>query len=301
MAAVCRLPAHCPSHRRTQFLPRKPREIGKRVFCCGRWNPLVCQWSGIRGGLSFRCVLPRYLRDDCLLWLRRLPLFDRLSGGLGRRALCGRRADEADGEVYLRRCARQPFPVAWHPASRRAQHPGGQPLLSDSADGGSRRPGQTPAGPSAMGGRRDGRRGGHPDRHHSWHGKHHVCPVPQRGSLGHLFIRPDRADPPEGPSGRCRLLRRQTASSHAASHRDSRKRKMDRWPPAGTRSQPSRSATSWTNRLASLWHPENWAPGSDRIPEAIPGKPDRALGSHSRQGSPREQNHHLRAANRRGQ
>ena len=158
-------------------------------------DPLVRQRHRLRRRLPLRGVVPRHLRDDRLLRLRRLPLFDRLPRRLDRRALRRRRAAQADGQLHLRRRPRQPLPLARHQAGGRHQHAGRQPLLPDSADGRRRRADHAAARPPARRRRAAGRRRRHHHRRHRRHGVDDLGAVHQGLAAGAVLLRADDPDP----------------------------------------------------------------------------------------------------------
>ena len=107
----------------SEHLSRQEGQVVGRLLRGPRADSLVRQRRGLRRRLSLGRVVPRHLRHDRLLRLRRLSVFDRLPGRLDRRAVRRRRADEAAGQVHVRRRAQRPASTraasSWPPASAR--------------------------------------------------------------------------------------------------------------------------------------------------------------------------------------
>ena len=76
----------------------------------GAWaDRMVRQRLRVRGRLPVGGVVSGHLRVDRVLRIRWISIFDRLSRGLDRRAVRDGRADQAAGEIHVRRCAELEF------------------------------------------------------------------------------------------------------------------------------------------------------------------------------------------------
>ena len=173
-------------HDRAQLFPGPQDADFRRVFRGARSGPVGDQRDRLRWRLPVGRFVPGHLRDDRVLRLRRVPVFDRLPGGLDRGAVRDRRADETLGAIHLRRRAGCPFRFAGDQAGRGDQHPGGEPVLFDPADGRRRRPDSAAVGFAALDGRGAGRRRGDRDRGHGGDGVDDLGAISQGFDVGGL-------------------------------------------------------------------------------------------------------------------
>jgi len=103
-AGDCNFSGVCGFHTGTQFLAGSEGEVSGGLFCGARSDSVVCEWSGLRRGLPVGGILSGHLRDDCLLRIRRIFVFDWISGGLDCGLVRGGGTHEAAGEVHICGC-----------------------------------------------------------------------------------------------------------------------------------------------------------------------------------------------------
>ena len=197
---LCDLRRH---HARLELLSRPESANGRGLLRGRRQRALVRQRHRLRRRLSVGRVVPRHLRHDRVLWLRRLSLFDRLPGRLDRRAVRDRRAAQAawaSTRSPMRSTASSIRAASsWSPAISTLavsvfylipQMVGAGVLIKPLL------------GLPHWAGVVHGRRGRDPDRRHRRHGLDDLCAVPQGLAAGALQRGADGADPAAWLEGR---------------------------------------------------------------------------------------------------